>query len=232
MEITGIRYINLAENWGRRMLMELMLRRSQRAPHRCPGVVYDPAERQFAGYRQRQCSPYLDSLDARRVKGILGCWIAHSRALKGVRDQHGVTVVLEDDFVCYRKFFDKALEMVRGFEHDFDVIVFAPDGCGPLQEHRIDYGTYDPKGVTHPYYHGTQCLFVNNASIPRILEAKARARVKDFDGFLFSPENDLRTYAMYTGLSGYLYMGSNVDDAPYEAGRLRLLQRWLGYYLN
>jgi len=207
MDITSVRYINLARNWHRNLLISALLKKLPYKVLRCPGTLItdfnDP------GIRKYLSLGFEEYLDPNRIKGVAGCWIAHSHVLEEVTERSGITVVLEDDFVCQRGFFTLALKMVKEFNRDFDVILFDTWGKGPLDNHKISDNIYRPRNFSHPFYSGSHCLFVNNSRIPKILDLKLNSKVKDYDGYLIANDN-IVVYIFYTGLCGSRNIGSDI----------------------
>jgi GR25 family glycosyltransferase involved in LPS biosynthesis len=144
-----------------------------------------------------------------RYKGVIGCWIAHSRILEPIKERVGITVILEDDFVCKKDFFENALRMVNSFDKDFDVVIFDPFGEGPLGMHRVAENIYTANKYTYPYYHGIHCMFVRNDRIPKILEAKLNSQILDYDAFLLIDAN-IDSYIFYTGACGTRLLQSDI----------------------
>jgi len=147
--------------------------------------------------------------------------------------------VLEDDFVCRPKFFENALRMVEAFDREFDVILFDPWGTGPLAKHQIAENIYYPANCTYPYYGGTHCLFINNARIPSILEAKRTSEVMDYDGFLLG-SGKIDTYVFYTKECATRPFGSDITPSFNKArkavelppGQLKRLEGKYCFQLN
>jgi hypothetical protein len=158
---------------------------------------------------------------------VVGCWIAHSRALESITERQGITVVVEDDFICTDDFFDRALKMINSFDLDFDVIVFDPWGEGPQEEHRVSDDIYRPRNCLPFSYVGTQCLFINNHKIPNILESKLNSKIRDYDNFLFA-NHKINCYVFYTGLSGTRHIGSDIRS-KWSVGILGEIWRWLAF---
>lgn len=209
MEITSIRYINMDKNWHRKLFMTLLLRSLPFKNFRYSGVRFDFKNNAYDKYLKYGFDPHLELINKDRITGVIGCWIAHSIVLEDVTEQNGITVVLEDDFVCRSHFFEKALSMVNSFNRDFDIVVFDTWGTGPLEIHKIYENIYSPRHYSYPYYGGTHCLFVNNARIPKILEAKINSQVLDYDGFLLTG-GKLDTYIFYTGDCASRAIGSDI----------------------
>jgi len=176
-----------------------------------PGVIYDSDNPEFEPYTRGGLNQYL--LDyPQRKNGVVGLWIANSKAIEDVVDRDGVTVVLEDDFVCKSSFFDTAREMLGRFDRHFDIIMFDCMGK-PREAHKIAKNVYRSDGETFPTYHASHVLFVNNRSIPKILEAKQKFPVMDLDGFFLQPWTGLEVYQFYTGKSRQLYFGSHISNS-------------------
>jgi hypothetical protein len=211
MDIKQIRYISLPADSLRRKLIERLLAMLPYPSRLVPGVVYDPHNPEFEPYTRGGITEYL-TIHAHRKSGVVGLWIANSKAIEEVDECDGITVVLEDDFVCKSSFFDTALEMVEGFDRHFDIIMFDCMGK-PRKTHKITKNVYRSDGETFPRYHASHVLFVNNRSIPRILEAKQKFPVMDLDGFFLQPWNGLDVYQFYTGKSRQLYFGSHISGA-------------------
>lgn len=210
MDIKQVRYISLMDDSLRRRLLERLLKKLPYPNRLVPGVVYDPDNAEFEPYVLGGIAPYL-SVQPNRFRGVLGLWIANSKAMEDVGDRDGITVVLEDDFVCKSNFFDTACRMVRKFDRPFDIIMF--DCMGePREAHKITENVYRSDGETFPTYWGSHVLFVNNQSIPKILETKQRFNAMDIDGFYLQPSTGLDVYQFYTGKSRQLYFGSRVSN--------------------
>lgn len=211
MNITSIRYINMDKNRRRKWLLKSLLGAVPNKILRFPGVKFDARDPAYQKYLLYGFHPSLDPVkDRSRVEGIAGCWIAHSHVLEGVSEQTGITVVLEDDFVCRSDFFENALRMVNAFNRDFDIILFDTRGDGPLEGHRVAENIYHPKNYSFPYYSGTHCMFVNNARIAKILDAKLNAQICDYDGFVLT-SGKIDAYVFYTGECGTRALGSDIN---------------------
>lgn len=200
----------MQKNKGKRFFIRLLLKKFPYKIRWVPGVVYQPENNEFDKYLTKGLEDYLIEKPISRIKGVIGCWIAHSKALEDISQEEGITVVLEDDFICTPTFFQVALDIINKFNHPFDVMVFDPRGCGPIEEHMVTEDIFDPKGISHPYYMGSQCLFVNNKSVNKILTEKLNSKIKDYDGYLLY-NNSIKTYVCYTGLSKNLWFGSDIE---------------------
>lgn len=207
-DITGIRYISMPRDRHRRTLLRKILVTLPYESRMVPGVEYDPRNPEFEGYTAAGVADYLQS-SPKRVKGVVGTWIAHSRALEDVKHREGITVVLEDDFVCRPGFFAEALRMVNRFDQDFDLILFDSLGIGPAATDEVSPNVYQSNGKTYPYYYGAHCVLVNNRSIPKILEIKRAFEIKDVDGFFLGTHTGLTTYLFYTGKCSQVFFGSH-----------------------
>lgn len=207
MKITSIIYINLKKNWHRRLFIKSLLASSTYKVSRCEGVKYN-YESRYDYYVNKGVAPYL-SMD--RANGVIGCWIAHSHALEMITVEDGVTVIIEDDFICQMNFFETALKMINNFDQDFDAILFDTWGSGPLEVHKISENIYDTRNHSYPFYGGTHCLFINNAKISKILNIKHNSQVKDYDGFLLGSV-DIKTFVFYTGQSANRNVGSDINN--------------------
>jgi hypothetical protein len=207
MNITSIRYINMDQNWHRKLFMKSLLKPMSYKVVRCPGVKFDIENKAYDKYLKCGVDANLESAKA---NGVVGCWIAHSHALEEVTEQEGITIVLEDDFICKAQFLENALKMVNAFDKDFDVILFDTWGAGPLEAHKIAEDIYHTQNYGFPYYGGTHCLFVNNARIPKILDAKLNSQVMDYDGFLLT-SGKLNTYVFHTGECSLRTTGSDIN---------------------
>lgn len=211
MDIRGIRYINLPADTLRRALLTRLLRSFPYEYRLVPAVAYDPAEPKLEKYLAAGIEPYVTMEPPPRMRGIIGLWISHSMALESIDQEDGITIILEDDFVCKPDFFDVALKMVNDFGRDFDVILFDPEGSGPREAHRIAPGIYQSDGETYPAYHGSHCMFVNNRSVRKILRLKQTHPAKDIDGFLLERGKDLDAFLFYTGKCQQLWLGTNLE---------------------
>lgn len=228
MDIKEIRFINLRKNIGKRVLMGLLLRKLKYPKKRVDGVVWDGNKSECSNLVKNGLEDYLKKERISRQRGVIGCWIAHTNALKDVESDEGITVVLEDDFVCKKDFFDNALAMIAECGRNFDVLIFDPSGTGPRSEDFIKPGIYKLKGHSYPYYHGSHCLFVNNRSIQKILMIKEKTPIKDYDGFLLY-NNEINSYVFYTGKSGTVLFGSDVSGISGLHVLLRGLKKWLDF---
>ncbi|MDO6435737.1 hypothetical protein Q4E93_34300 [Flavitalea sp. BT771] len=199
----------MSKNWKRNLFIRLLLRAVPYKVVRFPGVSFDKSDHEFDKYLKHDVRPDLKEKNKDRYKGVVGCWIAHSRVLEPIKERKGVTVVLEDDFVCRRNFFNDALKMVNTFDRDFDIIVFDPCGKGPFGMHKVSENIYSPKKYCSPFYLGSQCLFVNNEKIPKILDAKLNAVILDYDAFVFCG-GMIDSYLFYTGASAVRNVGSDI----------------------
>lgn len=209
MDIKQVRYISLPADSLRRRMIERLLGMLPYPNRLIPGVIYDPDNPEFEPYTRGGINQYL-SVHSHRKSGVVGLWIANSKAIEDVVDREGITVVLEDDFVCKSSFFDTAREMLDKFDRHFDIIMFDCMGK-PREAHKVAKNMYRSDGETFPAYHASHALFVNNQSIPRILEAKQRFPVMDLDGFFLQPWTGLDVYQFYTGKSRQLYFGSHIS---------------------
>jgi len=198
------------KNWHRKLFMKLLLRSMPYKVFRSPGIIFNSHNKSYDKYLKLGIRLYLKSTDSDRASGAIGCWIAHSKVLEEVTEQNGITVVLEDDFICRSKFFENALKMVNAFDRDFDVIIFDAWGSGPLEIDKISNNIYRSGCYSYPYYGGTHCLFVNNASIPKILDAKLNSQVMDYDGFLYV-NGKINSYIFYTGECASRGIGSDIS---------------------
>lgn len=228
MDIKEIRYINLRKNIGKRVLMELLLRKSRYPVKRVDGVVWDENISEYRDVVKNGLEDYVREESIGRQKGVIGCWIAHTNALKDVRVEDGVTVVLEDDFVCKRDFFDHALSMINKFDRDFDVVIFDPSGSGPISSDFVRPGIYKLKGHSYPHYFGAHCLFVNNRSIQKILKIKEKSAIKDYDGFLLY-NTEINSFVFYTGRSRAAWLGSNISGNNSTLIFLYGMRRWFNF---
>lgn len=222
MKIHSIRYINLRKNWHRKLMIQSALRNVPYPVFRSPGIIFDEKSDKCRNYIPLGLEEYL--LNDPRSKGVIGCWIAHTVALEAVDDRQGMSVILEDDFICAPSFFDRAVEMLEKFDKDFDIIIFDPWGSGPLDTHKIDTNIFKPQNG-FPYYIGTQCLFINNSKIPKILDVKLNSKIQDYDGFLFNTDK-LECYLFYTRLSGTRHIGSDINKIN-NVGISGELRKWL-----
>lgn len=228
MDIKEIRYINLRKNTIKRLLMELLLRKLKYPKEWVEGVVWDESKSEYRDLVKNGLEDYAKRESISRQKGIIGCWIAHTYALKDVRHDNGITVVLEDDFVCKKDFFDYALSMIRRFDRDFDVIIFDPSGTGPMSADFVGTGICKLKGHSYPYYFGSHCLFINNRSIQRILKIKEKSLIKDYDGFLLC-NKEIDSYVFYTGKSKTVLFGSDISQINSLFILLRGLKIWFSF---
>jgi len=209
MDITSIRYINMARNWDRSLFMRLLLKSVPYKVVRCPGVRFDASNNKYDKYLKYDVSANLKGEDKHRCNGVIGCWIAHSRALESIKEREGVTVILEDDFVCKNNFFDDALKMLNSFDKDFDIIVFDPSGKGPFGMHKVAENIYSPHRYSYPFYYGSHCLFVRNDRIPKILETKLNSQITDYDGWVLC-DTRIDSYVFYTGACAVRFTGSDI----------------------
>ncbi|WP_316832959.1 glycosyltransferase family 25 protein [Pedobacter aquatilis] len=192
-----IKYINLKQNQLRKARMEDLLVKFPYPYSRIEGVQYEEANPSYQHYTKQGTKPYLEGYVFR--KGVIGCWIAHSKALESIQSRSGISVILEDDFCCHEDFFTQALNRIENFKQPFDLLIFDPWGKGPLAAHKIAEHIYRPLDCTHPYYGGSHCVFVNNERIDEILDIKCQAKVMDYDGFLLE-HPQINCFVFYTGL--------------------------------
>jgi GR25 family glycosyltransferase involved in LPS biosynthesis len=176
---------------------------------RSPGIVYQPGIQEYDKYIVNGVEDYL--VDSKRKSGVVGCWIAHIKALESICERKGITVIVEDDFRCNPEFFDVALQMINDFKEPFDVVVFDTWGDGPLEQHKVKERVYFPDNCSYPYYGGTHCLFINNAGATKIIKSAMGSPIKDYDGFLFRSEG-FNTYIFYTALCGPRRLGSDINN--------------------
>lgn len=208
--ITSIKYINMDKNFGKNWFMKHLLRGMSFEYERIPGVKYDQNCPDLSRHLINGVEPYLLNRSHSRVMGVIGCWIAHTNALQKIKEVDGITVVLEDDFICGPDFFALAQKKISEFKKEFDVIVFDPRGIGPLKHDFVESGIYKSNKRAHPYYVGTQCVFVNNSSVAKILAAKEQSPIKDYDGYLIAHDK-INTYIFYTGKSQSVWFGSDIE---------------------
>ncbi|MCF2487519.1 glycosyltransferase family 25 protein [Dyadobacter sp. CY347] len=207
-QITSIHYINLLSNAKRRVLIKNLLSQFPYDLTHIQGVIFDNSNPKFKKYLNAGVEAYVQNHV--HQKGIIGCWIAHTHALEVIPvDRIGITVVLEDDFVCASNFFLFALEQINRFKRSFDIFICDPWGKGPLSEHAVEKNIYQPRKCNYPYYSGAHCLFINSGSAPKILQLIGTTPIKDYDGFLIDNEN-LDVYLLYTGLSGVRDLKSDI----------------------
>lgn len=208
--IKSIKYISLKKDLIRRVLLRTQLWLLPCKKKWIHGVVYDAKNPVHKEYIKKGCLPYLkEKMHHHRQKGVVGCWMAHTHALEDIKDRDGISIILEDDFVCKPGFFKKAIKMLQGFDREFDIIVFDPSGSGPLPEHRIRNNIYTNNGGTYPLYWGSHCLFINNRSVPKILDVKRYSQICDYDGFLMT-NTELKIYLFYSHMSTVINFGSNI----------------------
>lgn len=208
--IRRILYINMPGDFFRRSLLKLLLRKLPYRHHWIRGVAYDVNNLAQQKYVAGGVQQYLSEQPI-RSKGVVGLWIAHSLALEAIEEREGITVIVEDDFVCRADFFEVAQRMVNDFDRQFDVIMFDCLGSGPLESHKISTNVYQSEGETFPVYWGSHCLFVNNRSIEKILKAKQVWPAKDIDGFHLERSSGLDVFLFYTGRCTQIYFGSRIS---------------------
>lgn len=206
MKITNIKYINLKKNSGRNKYMRRLLNLFAYNYQRIPGVLVTPDAIGLQKYLTKGIDPNLGSL---RSNGVVGCWIAHCRALESIHDSEGITVILEDDFACTEDFFDSALAQIGEFNYKFDIILFDTYGRGPLAIHKVQEGAYKVTNRPDGFYGGTHCIFVRNESAPKILKKLLDSQVTDYDKFLLS-NTDLSNYVFYSGKCSIRDFGSDI----------------------
>jgi hypothetical protein len=210
--IKAVRYISLKKDLLRRVLLRIQLRSLKCDKKWICGVNYEASNPIYNKYTKMGFEPYLSEIEQQgRIKGVAGCWIAHSHALEDITDRDGISIILEDDFMCRPGFFKKAMEMINQLGQEFDVIVFDPLGTGPLPEHLISKDIYTNNGGSWPFYVGSHCLFINNRNIPKILDDKLNTQIKDFDGFLFM-NTKLKVYLFYSHMCSSNYYGSSITN--------------------
>lgn len=197
------------KNWHRKLFINLLLKAVPYKIMRAPGVKYSPEDSSFDKYLKNGIAAYLDNAAESRIRGVVGCWIAHTRIMESVKERTGITVVLEDDFICKDNFFQDTLKLVNAFDKDFDIIIVDPWGMGPLGMHKVSDGVYASHGYSYPYYAGAHCLFVNNARIPAILETIFSSPVYDYDGLLLNTSK-LNVFMFYTGKCSVRTVGSDI----------------------
>jgi len=212
----------------RRGLLTRLLRKLPYDWRMISGIAYKPSDSAFEKYIAGGIHDYVKA-QPQRMKGVVGLWIAHSKALEDIQDRDGITVVLEDDFVCQPDFFECALRMLDDFDRSFDVIMFDCQGSGPIEPHRIAPNIYQSDGLSYPAYWGSHCLFVNNASIPKILAAKTNTMVKDLDGFHLQRDTGLDVYLFYTGKCRQLFFGSHAATGWHLLEITTNLIKWLAW---
>lgn len=226
--ITSIKYINLDKDFEKRFLLNKLLSKFTYPLERIPGVLVDSKFSSAEKYMKYGLQSYVKEVKESRQRGVLGCWVAHAKALESIIETEGITVVLEDDFVCRDGFFERALKMIENFDKDFDVIMFDPEGTGPLDHHAIGSGMYETEGYTYPEYHGSHCLFYNNKSVHRILETMLNSFVRDFDGFLLI-EQTIKAYVFYTGEAKSLFFSSDVNGVRSETSLWDGIGSWIDF---
>ena len=228
MNISSIKYINMDKDREKLYLIDKLLRKFPYQRERIEGVKCGNSDVPMDKYLRYGLLPYLKDQTETRQKGVLGCWIAHARALESVTETDGITVVLEDDFVCKDGFFDRAISMINNFDKDFDVILFDPKGTGPLAKHAIAPCIYDVEGCSYPEYMGSQCLFYNNKRVPYIRDTILDSHVRDFDGYILY-EKKIKSYVFYTGLSRSIYFYSDVQGEEYRNSFWYGMTEWIEY---
>jgi GR25 family glycosyltransferase involved in LPS biosynthesis len=208
IDITGIKYINLNRNWHRHLFLKLHLMPFRYPKQKIKGVIIRPDDHEMQEHLQHGVH-YSVQLDTTKGQGLAGCWIAHSHALQAIENNIGITAILEDDFICTKDFFSSALRLIKELNTEFDVIIFDPVGTGPLEIHKVADGVYQPRAHLYPYYYGTHCLFINNASKSKILAAKQLSQLSEYEHFLLE-NNAIKTLICYTGKSGSRNIGSDI----------------------
>ncbi len=209
INIKSVKYISLKKDFIRRFLLRTLLCNLKCEKKWIPGVTYDGKNPVHKAFLKNGCQPYLKGkMHQHRQKGVVGCWIAHTNALEDIKEEEGLTVILEDDFVCQRGFFTKAVNMLREFDQVFDIVIFDPHGSGPLSEHCIGKDIY-LNGGTWPEYWGSHFLFINNENVPKIIEAKRNSPISDYDGFL-TTNTELKIYLFYSRKCTTINFGSNI----------------------
>jgi len=209
--IKTVRYISLKSDFIKRCLLRTQLRSLPCEKKWIPGVKYDANNSIYDKYTKNGFESYLsEGWHPRRRGGVAGCWIAHSHALESITDCDGISIILEDDFVCKPGFFNKAIKMLSEFEQEFDIIIFDPSGTGPLQEHCISKDIYANNGGVWPVYWGTHCLFINNKSISKIIDTKLNSQISDYDGYLLT-NSKLKIYLFYSHMCTANDFGSNIN---------------------
>ncbi|WP_075187333.1 glycosyltransferase family 25 protein [Teredinibacter haidensis] len=226
--VTYIKYINMDKDVEKRFLISKLLSKFPYASQRIQGVMVNDQNISIENYLKFGFQSYLKKLPVNRQNGVLGCWIAHIKALESITETDGITVVLEDDFVCKEGFFEKALKMIKEFDKDFDVIVFDPSGGGPLDRHSIGSDMYDVDGYSSPEYVGSHCLFYNNKSVKRILKTILSSFVTDFDGFLFKDQT-INSYVFYTGESCSIYYYSDTCGIGDQTSLWYGIANWIDF---
>lgn len=228
MKISSIKYINMDKDKEKLYLIDKLLKKFPYSRQRVAGVQCSDPLIPVNRYLKHGLLPYLQIDTEARQKGALGCWIAHANALESITSTDGITVVLEDDFVCKDGFFERALKMIENFDRDFDVIMFDPKGDGPLERHSIARDIYDVEGYSFPEYVGSHCLFYNNQRVPFILDTMLNSFVRDFDGFLLVEEK-IKCYVFYTGMSRSVYFYSDVLGIKQENSFWHGVTEWIDF---
>jgi GR25 family glycosyltransferase involved in LPS biosynthesis len=232
MKIVGIRYINLRKNKWRRIFIFRMLKKTKYKFRRIHGVIYKKDDVMLNAYLQSGVEQYVvESKSQNRAAGIIGCWLAHVKALESIKTTDGLTAIMEDDFAFNSVFFSRALSMIRKFDAPFDVIFFDTRGSGPIGMNPIFPGAFDNDRLCSPSFVGSHCLFINNNSVEKILRIIKSSLVKDYDGFLLN-NKDIDTYVFYTGQSMCLEVGSNLDNSFNLFNAAQSFSKWLKLYFN
>lgn len=219
------------KNSGKNWFMKHLLKRMSFEFERIPGVKYDQNCTDQSKYLINGVEPYLLNRSRSRMMGVIGCWIAHTNALQKIKETDGITVVLEDDFVCGSDFFTLAQKKISEFKKEFDVILFDPRGIGPLKRDFVEDGIYKSNERAYPYYVGTQCVFVKNSSVEKILTAKGRSPIKDYDGYLIG-HNEINTYIFYTGKSQSVWFGSDIEGGNNIKTFIKGIIGWLLFKIS
>ena len=228
-KIKAVRYISLKKDWIRRFLLRILLRNLSCEKKWIPGVIYDAGNTKYKKYVKNGFAPYMKEKGNKcRQRGIIGCWIAHSHALEDINDREGISIIIEDDFICQPGFFQKAIMMLNEFDREFDIIVFDPSGSGPMPEHKICNNIYRNNGGAWPVYWGSHCLFVNNKSIPKILDDTLNSQVFDYDSYLIG-NTELKVYLFYSNMSTVVDFGSNILPGNFTIKNSNLMGiiRWI-----
>lgn len=231
MEITSIKYINMDKDHEKRFLLEKVLNRHTYPIHRISGVAYSQSPDSYQNYMLNGVASYVVNDSLKRQNGVIGCWIAHIKALESVIETDGYTVVVEDDFVCKDNFFEEALTMLNSADIDLDVAIFDPKGDGPHPDHLIQDRIYHSQGESFPLYAGSHCVFYKNCKIKSLLKTIESSEIRDYDGYLLCNPN-IKTYLFYTGQSRTIYFYSDIEDFQIENSLWRGIEEWITYMCN
>lgn len=209
----SVSVINLPKNKTRRFFTRLQMGLEGVQYQVVDGVLYDPSNPEHNQFTKNGLMAYVkEECSEQRIKGVTGCWVAHANVINNIQEDSGqYTVILEDDFMFRKGFFDQLYKEIQKIDlDDFDLICIDPRGDGPLNEDHIQGNFFKPNGKTFPTYWGAHCIVINNKSKDKILNCLKSSEVHDIDGFYLGATG-FKSLLLYTdNKSSLIYLGSDL----------------------